>query len=52
MSVQITIVGLGQIGASVGLALGKRRSDIHRVGHDKNLEVAKKAQQIGAVDDT
>jgi prephenate dehydrogenase len=52
MSVQITIVGLGQIGASVGLALGKRRSDIRRVGHDKNLEVAKKAQQIGAVDDT
>lgn len=51
MSVQITIVGLGQIGASVGLALGKRRSDIRRVGHDKSPEVAKKAQQIGAVND-
>jgi prephenate dehydrogenase len=51
MSVQITIVGLGQIGASVGLALGKRRSDIRRVGHDKSPEIAKKAQQIGAVDD-
>lgn len=51
MSVQITIVGLGQIGASVGLALGKRRSDIRRVGHDKSPEVAKKAQQAGAVDD-
>jgi len=51
MSIQITIVGLGQIGASVGLALGKRRSDIRRVGHDKSPEIAKKAQQIGAVDD-
>ena len=51
MSIQITIVGLGQIGGSVGLALGKRRSDIRRVGHDKSPEVAKKAQKIGAVDD-
>ena len=51
MTVQITIVGLGQLGASVGLALGNRRSDIHRVGHDKNPETAKKAQKIGAVND-
>lgn len=51
MTIQITIVGLGQIGASVGLALGKRRSDIRRVGHDKSPETAKKAQQKGAVDD-
>jgi prephenate dehydrogenase len=51
MTIQITIVGLGQIGASVGLALGKRRSDIRRVGHDKDPEAAKKAQQKGAVDD-
>lgn len=51
MSIQISIVGLGQIGASVGLALGKRRTDIRRVGHDKSPEIAKKAQQIGAVDD-
>ena len=51
MSAQITIVGLGQIGASVGLALGKRRSDIRRVGHDKSPEIAKKALQRGAVDE-
>ena len=51
MSIQITIIGLGQIGASAGLALGKRRDDIRRVGHDKSPEIAKKAQQIGAVDD-
>lgn len=51
MSIQVTIIGLGQIGASVGLALGKRRSDIRRVGHDISPEIAKKAQQIGAVDE-
>ena len=51
MTEQITIVGLGQLGASVGLALGKRRSDIHRVGHDISPETAKQAQKIGAVDD-
>ena len=51
MTVQITIVGLGQLGASVGLALGSRQDDIHRVGHDKNSEAAKAAQKKGAVDD-
>ncbi len=51
MTVEITIVGLGQLGASVGIALGKRRNDIHRVGHDISPEIAKKAQKIGAVDD-
>jgi len=51
MSVQITIVGLGQLGASVGLALGSRRTDMHRVGHDKSPETAKKAQKQGAVDE-
>jgi prephenate dehydrogenase len=52
MSVQITIVGLGQIGASVGLALGKNRSDMRRVGHDKSPSVSRQAKKMGAVDDT
>ncbi|MBN1450945.1 MAG: prephenate dehydrogenase [Anaerolineales bacterium] len=51
MTVQITIVGLGQIGASAGLALAEHKSLLHRVGHDKEPEVAKKAQKMGAVDD-
>jgi prephenate dehydrogenase len=51
MSVQITIVGLGQIGASAGLALAEHKSLLHRVGHDKKPGVAKKAQKIGAIDD-
>ncbi len=50
MSMQITIIGLGQIGASIGLALSKYKKDILRVGHDKNMTTAKNAQKLGAVD--
>jgi prephenate dehydrogenase len=52
MTVQITIVGLGQIGASIGLALKARNLDLRLVGHDKDVETAKEAQKLGAVDDT
>jgi prephenate dehydrogenase len=51
MTVQITIVGLGQIGASFGLALKARNLDIRLMGHDKDVETAKQAQKLGAVDD-
>lgn len=50
MTVQITIIGLGQVGASIGLALKKRGADVHLVGHDKSTGSAKTAQKIGAVD--
>jgi prephenate dehydrogenase len=51
MTVQITIVGLGQIGGSIGLALKARNLDIRLVGHDKDAQTAKEAQKLGAVDD-
>jgi prephenate dehydrogenase len=51
MSVQITIVGLGQIGSSIGLALKTHGVSVHRVGHDKDSQAAREAQKIGAVDD-
>jgi prephenate dehydrogenase len=50
MPVQITIIGLGQIGASMGLALAAHKDAILRVGHDKKYEVEREAQQKGAVD--
>jgi prephenate dehydrogenase len=50
MPVQITIVGLGQIGASIGLALGPHSSLLYRVGHDKDLTTARSAEKQGAVD--
>ena len=51
MTKQITIIGLGQIGASVGLALGQYKSSIKRVGHDKKPDVARSAQTKDAVDE-
>jgi prephenate dehydrogenase len=51
MGTQITIVGLGQIGSSIGLALKAHGVDVHRVGHDKDPQAAKESQKSGAVDD-
>ena len=50
MSVQITIIGLGQVGTSIGLALAGQKN-IKRVGHDKDYEIARQAQKAGAVDE-
>ena len=51
MTNQITIIGLGQIGASVGLALEQYKSSLKRVGHDRKPDTAKSAQAMGAVDE-
>ena len=50
MKNQLTIIGLGQIGASFGMALGKYQDEITRIGHDKSRSVAKQAKSQGAVD--
>jgi prephenate dehydrogenase len=51
MSVQITIIGLGQIGSSIGLALKAHEVNVRLMGHDKDPQAAKEAQKVGAVDD-
>jgi prephenate dehydrogenase len=51
MAVQITIIGLGQIGGSIGLALGGEKSTLKRVGHDKKADVERAAHGKGAVDE-
>ena len=51
MTTNITIIGLGQIGASIGLAFADKQTDVRRIGHDKNPETAKLAKKQGAVDD-
>lgn len=48
----ITIVGLGFVGSSIGLALKKSGADIFITGHDKEPEVAREALKIKAVDRT
>ena len=50
MTVKITIIGMGQIGASIGLALGTRKDLFTRMGHDKSSQIANRAKALGAVD--
>jgi prephenate dehydrogenase len=50
MTIQITIIGLGQIGASIGLALKSHKELVRRVGHDRVANVARQAEKLGAVD--
>ncbi len=52
MSIQFTILGLGQIGASIGLGLASQKENVTRVGHDKALNILKAAQKMGALDKT
>ncbi len=47
---RITIIGLGRIGASMGLALKKANPDLEIIGHDKDSRAAQAAQKRGAVD--
>lgn len=51
MSGQIAIIGLGQIGASIGMALKQANSSLHRVGFDKDAAVARAAESLNAVDE-
>ncbi len=48
----ITIVGLGFVGSSIGLALKKSGANISITGHDKEPEVAREALRMKAVDRT
>lgn len=52
MTIQLTILGLGQIGSSVGLALDKHKDSILRVGHDKSREAVNFAKDNDVVDKT
>lgn len=50
MAVNMTIIGLGQIGTSIGLALANQGELVKRVGHDKDPRLMKQAEKLGAVD--
>lgn len=50
MTVQITILGLGQVGTSIGLALANKKDAILRVGNDRDPGTARQAQKLGALD--
>jgi prephenate dehydrogenase len=50
MTTQITIIGTGQIGTSIGLALASYKDQVKRVGHDRDSKWANQAQKMGALD--
>lgn len=50
MTVQVTIIGMGQIGTSIGLALAQHGDQVYRVGHDKEIAAANQAKKMGALD--
>ncbi|RME80414.1 MAG: prephenate dehydrogenase/arogenate dehydrogenase family protein [Caldilineae bacterium] len=47
---QITIIGLGLIGTSLGLALKREEHDYIIVGHDKDSKAVQRARRMGAID--
>lgn len=47
---RITIIGLGLIGGSLGLALKAAGLPAEIIGHDQHYDVASKARKLGAVD--
>jgi prephenate dehydrogenase len=51
MTVKISIIGLGQIGASIGLALANHKDQVTTTGYDNSSEIARQAQKMGAVED-
>ncbi|OGO33373.1 MAG: hypothetical protein A2Z16_10695 [Chloroflexi bacterium RBG_16_54_18] len=50
VTIQLTIIGLGQIGTSIGLALAKHKDLVTRVGHDKKIAFARQAEKMDAID--
>ena len=49
---KIAIIGLGLIGSSIGLGLGKETREFEIVGHDKNSDAASRSKKLKAVDRT
>jgi len=52
MAFRTTLVGLGLVGSSIGLALKETGADIEIIGHDKDSKAAKRAYKSGCVDRT
>lgn len=50
MSIQLTVVGLNRVGASIGLALKDNKLDIVRIGTDISTIAEQRALKMGAFD--
>ncbi len=52
MQIKLALIGLGQIGASLGLALRPYQKKLTRTGYDRDPDVMQRALEMGAVDRT
>ncbi len=50
MTIQIGLIGLGQIGASIGMALSSHTDIVRRVGYDRDGDTGRQAEKLGAVE--
>lgn len=50
MTVNITIIGLGKIGGSIGLALAEHGQLLTRLGHNRSVDASRAAMKAGAID--
>jgi len=50
MTTRIAIIGLRQIGSSIGLALAQVKDQVTRIGNDLEPGIARRAEKAGAVD--
>jgi prephenate dehydrogenase len=50
MTVNISIIGLGKIGASIGLALADHKDQVTTLGYDNSPQISRQAQKMGAVE--
>ncbi len=50
MSIQISVLGLGQVGTSIGLALASHKDQILRVGSDSEMKAERAAVKMNAFD--
>jgi prephenate dehydrogenase len=50
MAYEILLIGLDQVGASIGMALNDAEGDVDLVGYDPDRNLSKRAEKAGAVD--
>ena len=50
MAYEILLIGLDQVGASIGMALNDAEGDVDLIGYDPDRNLSKRAEKAGAVD--
>ena len=50
MAYEILLIGLDQVGASIGMALNDAEGDVDLIGYDPDRHLSKRAEKAGAVD--